>query len=67
MSTEAATKIQIAADMIHDEMLTLGTHVSAADALWLATRLHELWEKREEIRQLPPGEVAQRFRERYET
>jgi hypothetical protein len=63
---DRAHKIQIAADMIHDEMFTLGTHISAADALHLATRLHELWEERVEVLHLEPGEVARRFRERYE-
>jgi len=46
MSMTDAEKIQIAADMIHDELMTLGTHISAADSLWLATRLHEIWQER---------------------
>jgi hypothetical protein len=62
----ASELIQRAADMIHDELQVLGTPVSAADALWLATRLHELWTERHERPQPAPGEVAQRLRRRTE-
>lgn len=61
-----AEKIQIAADMIHDELYRRGTPVTADVALHLARRLYDIWHQRVEPLQLKPGEVAQRFRERYE-
>ena len=63
-----ATKVQIAADLIADEMYKRGTPTSLADCLTIARRLHEIWACRDEAqrsRELKPGEVAQRFKERY--
>ena len=61
-----AEKIQIAADLIADEMVKRGTSINLADCLTMARRLHEIWEKRE-LSSLPAGAIAQNFRERYET
>ena len=66
MTDDTAHKIQIAADLIADEMFKRGTPISLADCLTIARRLHEIWERRQETVQLAPGEIAQRFRERYE-
>lgn len=63
--TTMAEKIQIAADMIHDEIQKAGTVISPADALSLARRLHDIWHERVAVCTLPPGEIAKRFRERY--
>ena len=60
-------RIQLAADLIVTEMHRRGTVVTPADALALARRLHAIWSERHEINGLAPGEIAQRFRERYET
>ena len=61
----SAEQIQIAADMLHDELRRRGTPVTADVCLHLARRLHDIWHTRIEPLGLPPGEVAQRFRERY--
>jgi|SRR6185369_1255082 hypothetical protein len=61
-----ADKIQVAADIIHDEMARRGSPVSPADCLAVARRLYEIFCGRVEVRSLPPGEVAQRMHERYE-
>lgn len=65
MTDDLASKLQIAADMIHDELHRRGTHVNPADCLAIARRLHDIWHDRVEVLDLPPGEVARRFRERY--
>ncbi|MDE2471898.1 MAG: hypothetical protein KGL35_25020 [Bradyrhizobium sp.] len=61
-----AEKIQIAADLIHDEFNKRGSPVDPAVCLALAKRLHEIWTQRYEVRDLPAGAVAKRFRSRYE-
>ena len=67
MTIETAHKIQIAADMIHDEMYRRGTVISPADCLVLARRLHDIWENRIQPRgDWPLGMVARQLRERYE-
>jgi len=60
-----ATKLQLAADFLQAEMSKRGHFLSDADALGLARRLHGIWSDRHEINTLKPGDVAQRFRERY--
>ena len=65
LHTNTAHKIQIAADLIADEMFKRGTPISLVDCLTIARRLHEIWERQQETVQLAPGEIAQRFRERY--
>ena len=60
-----AKKIQLAADLIHDELHHRGTHVPPDVCLALARRLHDIWRERHDIRNLAPEEVARRFRERY--
>jgi hypothetical protein len=61
-----AEKIQIAADIIAGEMFKRGTPITLADCLALARRLHEIWTERRQVHDLKPGEIAQKFRERYE-
>ena len=61
-----AEQIQIAADMLHDELHRRGTPVDPATALHLARRLYDLWHERVEPRTFAPREIAQRHRERYE-
>lgn len=63
--TTIAEKIQIAADIIHDEVQKAGTVISPADALGLARRLYDIWHEQVAVCTLPPGDVAKRFRERY--
>ena len=69
MTDDTAHKIQIAADLIADEMYKHGTPISLADCLTIARRLHERWERRQHHGMSDadrwPGEIAQRFRERY--
>lgn len=66
MTVDTAHRIQIAADLIADEMYKRGAPISLADCLSIARRLHEIWEQRVAGQDLKPGDVAQRFRERYE-
>ena len=66
MPDDVAVKIQLAADMIYDEMNKLGSPITYCASLHLARRLWDIWHDRHEIRDIQPGEVARRFRERYE-
>lgn len=64
-----AEQIQIAADMLDAEFQDMGLFgVSKAQCLSIARRLHDLWMKPggEQRYIRTPGEVAQKFRERYE-
>jgi hypothetical protein len=64
MTTEQ--KIRRAADIIREEMARHGQPVTAWTALHLARRMHTLWTERIEVTGLEPGEIAQRFRGRYQ-
>lgn len=58
-------KIQKAAEIIqHEVRKNVGAHISLEDAERLARQLNKLWSERVEVLNLPPGEVAQKLRER---
>lgn len=67
-STEnIAETIQIAADFIHDECGKRGTPVSSDVALAIARHLWDIWHRPGGMcRHIPAGDIAQKFRERYE-
>ena len=65
MTADTAHKLQIAADIISDDAKRRGEWIDPADALHLARRLHAIHTERVELTSLKPGEIAQRFRQRY--
>lgn len=63
MTTEE--KIAAGAEFLVSEMARLGTPISLPDAMHIAKQMYKLWHDRIQIRDLAPGEVAQRLRKRY--
>ena len=63
----ASEKIQIAADMLDDEFQRLGYFgIGKSQCLAFACRLYAAWEQSQPITDLSPGDIAKRFRERYD-
>lgn len=58
-------KIQGAAEILTREMGRLGDIINERDALRIARMMLDAYERRT-LPDLPPGEIAQRFRARYE-
>ena len=62
-----AITIQLAADYIRDESAKRGMPVSADVSLSIARKLWDFWSRPGgPLRHIPAGEIARRFRERYE-
>ncbi len=62
-----ADKIQIAADIIYAEIHRGGGFVSHDQALSCARQIHDVWFRESMLHTLKPGEIANKFRERYES
>lgn len=61
-----ADKIQLAGDIIYAQMRNAGNPCTHDQALSCARQIHSVWERSSMLHQLPAGEIAQKFRERYE-
>lgn len=59
-------KIEGAAEILMREMGRLGEIINERDALTIAHKLYDIWRERVQVPDLAPGEIAHRFRERYE-
>jgi hypothetical protein len=61
-------KIAGAAEILQTELARRGTAITLPEAVQMARVLYDFWSDRVRVRaNLAPGEVAQRFRERYES
>lgn len=68
MVESIAHQLQLAADFIDQELQARGIFgVGRADCLKIARQLYDIWMRPGgPQRYLPPGEIAAKFRERYE-